>query len=328
MTSRILVAGGAGYIGSHACKALAEAGFTPVVLDNLSSGHREAVQWGPLVEADLGDQDSLARILQAEKVDAVMQFAASIEVGESVKDPGKYYANNVTNSINLLNAMGKAGLDKIVFSSTAATYGVPQSDLIDESHPQSPINPYGETKLAVERALHWFEQAGKLRYAALRYFNAAGADPDGKIGEAHDPETHLIPLVIQATLGNRPPLKVFGTDYDTRDGTAIRDFIHVADLAEAHVAALKRLLDGGASLRANLGTGEGYSVREVLSISGKVAGSDVPHEEAERREGDPQVLVANPGLAMSELGWKPALSDLETIVETALRWHSKPRFSG
>ncbi|MEO1250569.1 MAG: UDP-glucose 4-epimerase GalE [Pseudomonadota bacterium] len=327
MTSKILVAGGAGYIGSHACKALAEAGFQPVVLDNLSSGHSEAVQWGPLIQADLGDKEAVAEILKREQVDAVMQFAASIEVGESVTDPGKYYANNVANSINLLNAMEQAGVNKIVFSSTAATYGVPQSDLIDESHPQIPINPYGETKLAVERALHWHDQAGKLRYAALRYFNAAGADPDGKIGEAHDPETHLIPLVIQATLGNRPPMKVFGSDYDTRDGTAIRDFIHVADLAEAHVAALKRLLDGGASLRANLGTGQGYSVREVLSIAGSVAKSDVPHEEADRRAGDPPVLVANPSLAMNELGWKPVRSDLETIVDTALRWHSKPRFS-
>ena len=327
MTRKILVAGGAGYIGSHACKALADAGFTPVVLDNLSSGHREAVQWGPLVEADLADRNNVARILEEQGVEAVMQFAASIEVGESVAEPGKYYANNVANSINLLNAMGDVGLDKIVFSSTAATYGTPQSDLIDESHPQSPINPYGETKLAVERALHWFDQAGKLRYAALRYFNAAGAEPEGRIGEAHDPETHLIPLVIQATLGNRPPLKVFGSDYDTRDGTAIRDFIHVGDLASAHVAALQRLLDGGASLRANLGTGAGYTVREVLAIAGKVAGSEVPHEEADRRPGDAPVLVANPALAKRELGWEPVSSDLETIVETALRWHSKPRFT-
>lgn len=327
MTRKILVCGGAGYIGSHACKALAEAGFEPVVLDNLSTGHEQAVQWGPLIKADLADRARIAEIIEAEKVEAVMQFAASIEVGESVTDPGKYYANNVGNSINLLNAMGDTGLDKIVFSSTAATYGVPQSDLIDESHPQLPINPYGDTKLAVERALHWFDRAGKLRYVALRYFNAAGADADAIIGEAHDPETHLIPLVIQATLGNRPPLKVFGSDYDTRDGTAIRDFIHVDDLASAHVAALRRLLDGGASLRANLGTGSGYTVREVLSIAGGVAGREVPHEEADRRPGDPPVLVANPALAKKELGWEPTRSDLETIVETALRWHSKPRFS-
>lgn len=321
--TRVLVAGGAGYIGSHACKALAQAGFTPVTLDSLVNGHEEAVRWGPLVKGDLGDRTLLARVLAEEKIEAVMHFAAYLYVGESVEQPAKYYANNVTNTLGLLDAMRDAGISSIVFSSSAATYGTPERNPIPEDHPQLPINPYGETKLAVERALKWYGGAYGMRWAALRYFNAAGADPDGETGEAHDPETHLVPLVLEAGMGKRPPVKLFGTDYPTPDGTAVRDYVHVSDLAEAHVLALKRLMEGGDSLAANLGTGDGYSVRQILDEAGRALGSPIPHENAPRRAGDPAELVADPSLAMCELGWKPVRSDLPTILGTALAWHRR-----
>ena len=320
---KVLVAGGAGYIGAHACKALAKAGFEPVAVDNLSAGHAEAVRWGKLVRFDLSDHAALPGLIADEGVGAVMHFAASLNVGESVEVPAKYYANNVVNTLALLDAMRETGLDTIVFSSSAATYGTPEWVPMPEDHPQRPINPYGETKLAVERALHWYGQAYGLRWAALRYFNAAGADPDGEIGEAHDPEFHLIPLVLEAGLGKRPPVKVFGTDYPTPDGTAIRDYVHVTDLADAHVLALKHLLDGGDSIAANLGTGRGYSVRQVLDSAGEALGSPVPSDNAPRRAGDPPELVADPSLAMKTLGWSPALSDLPTILETAVGWHRR-----
>ena len=320
---KVLVAGGAGYIGAHACKALTKAGYEPIAVDNLSSGHVEAVRWGKLLQCDLSDHAALPGLIADEGVGAVMHFAAWLNVGESVQMPAKYYANNLVNTLALLDAMRETGLNTIVFSSSAATYGTPERVPMAEDHPQQPINPYGETKLAVERALHWYGQAYGLRWAALRYFNAAGADPDGEIGEAHDPEFHLIPLVLEAGLGRRPPVKVFGTDYPTPDGTAIRDYVHVTDLAEAHVLALQRLLDGGASIAANLGTGQGYSVRQVLDSAGEVLGSPVPCENAPRRPGDPPELVADPSLAMRELGWQPALSDLPTILQTAVAWHRR-----
>lgn len=320
---KVLVAGGAGYIGAHACKALSKAGFEPIAVDNLSAGHEEAVRWGKLVRFDLSDHAALPALLADEGVGAVMHFAASLNVGESVEVPAKYYANNVVNTLALLDAMRETGLDTIVFSSSAATYGTPERVPMPEDHPQRPINPYGETKLAVERALKWYGEAYGLRWAALRYFNAAGADPDGEIGEAHDPEFHLIPLVLEAGLGKRSPVKVFGTDYPTPDGTAIRDYVHVTDLADAHVLALRHLLDGGGSIAANLGTGRGYSVRQVLDAAGDALGSPVPYDNAPRRAGDPPELVADPSLAMDTLRWSPALSDLPTILETAVGWHRR-----
>ena len=320
---KVLVTGGAGYIGAHACKALAAAGHEPVVFDNLVTGHGWAVRWGDFVEGDIADHALLTRTLAEREIGAVMHFAASLNVGESVARPAKYYANNVVGSLGLLDAMREVGVGTIVFSSSAATYGTPQAVPIAEDHPQLPINPYGETKLAVERALRWYGEAYDLKWTALRYFNAAGADPDGEIGEAHDPEFHLIPLVLEAALDKRPPVKVFGTDYDTPDGTAIRDYIHVTDLAEAHVAALRYLLDGGASLAANLGTGQGYSVRQVLKAARRAAGRPVPHEDAPRRAGDPAVLVADPALALRSFAWTPARSDLDTILKTALAWHGR-----
>ena len=320
---RILVTGGAGYIGSHTCKALALSGYEPVTLDNLVAGHRWAVNWGPLVQLDMTDAGALADVLRRERIDAVMHFAGYLLVGESMQNPGKYYANNVTNTVNLLDAMAATGVGTIVFSSTAAVYGNPERSPIPEDHPHRPINPYGESKLAIERALHWYGIAHGLKWTALRYFNACGADPDGQIGESHDPETHLIPLVVDAALGKRPPISVFGTDYPTPDGTAVRDFIHVTDLADAHVRALRRLDNGGASLALNLGTGEGYSVRQILETARAVIGSPIPQTDGPRRPGDPPVLVADARSARRELEWTPTMSDLETILQTALAWHRK-----
>jgi UDP-arabinose 4-epimerase len=320
MKGNILVAGGVGYIGSHTCKALARAGYRPVAYDNLSYGHREAVRWGPLVEGDLEDRALLADTLQRHRIGAVMHFAAFAYVGESMRRPGLYFRNNVANTLNLLEAMQAAGVSCLVFSSTCATYGVPERVPIDEANPQAPINPYGESKLMVERMLRWFAEAHGTRYAALRYFNAAGADPEGEIGEDHDPETHLIPLVLDAAMGARPHIEIFGTDYPTPDGTAIRDYIHVQDLAEAHVLALDRLLAGAPPMALNLGTGRGHSVREVIAAVERVTGTRVPRRETARRPGDPAVLVADPRLAQEALGWRPALSDLDRIVFTAFRW--------
>jgi len=320
---RVLLTGGAGYIGSHAAKALAEAGHEIVVLDNFSAGHRWAVKWGPCVEGDLADPALVTAALKTYGIDAVMHFAASIQVGESVRDPKKYFWNNVVNTLRLLDAMIETGVPHIVFSSSAAIYGHPEKVPIPEEHPTRPVNPYGETKLMMERALQWYGAAYGLRWTALRYFNAAGADPDGELGEEHDPESHLIPLVIRTALGRTPYVEVYGTDYATADGTAIRDYIHVVDLAEAHAKALEYLARGGESMALNLGTGQGHTVREVIAAVGKIAGGNVPTRDAPRRAGDPPALVADPTKAMSVLNWKPKFSGLDQIVESAWRWHSR-----
>jgi UDP-glucose-4-epimerase GalE len=321
MSKSVLVTGGAGYIGSHACKILARAGYRPVVFDNLSRGHREAVRWGPLVEGDLADRGRLTAALVEHRVSAVMHFAAYAYVGESVADPAMYYRNNLGGTLSLLDAMREAGVDKIVFSSTCATYGTPDSVPIRETTPQLPVNPYGETKLAIERALRWYGEAYGLRSVSLRYFNAAGADPDGEIGELHEPETHLVPLVLQTALGQRAQIDIYGTDYPTPDGTAIRDYIHVQDLAEAHLRALEHLAGGGESAALNLGTGCGHSVREVVRGAESVSGRPIACRDTARRPGDSPALVADPSLAAELLGWRARVSDLETILRTALAWH-------
>jgi UDP-glucose-4-epimerase GalE len=319
----VLVTGGAGYIGSHACKALSQAGFQPVTFDNLSSGHQSAVRWGPFVRGDLADTTLIARVLTEHRIAAVIHFAAFAYVGESMSAPGKYFRNNVANTVGLLNAVQSVGVPHLVFSSSCATYGVPQHSPIDESHPQRPVNPYGESKLIVEQMLRWIAHTDALRYVALRYFNAAGADPDGELGEQHDPETHLLPLVIDAAQGKRDPVKIFGTDYDTPDGTAVRDYIHVTDLARAHVLAVRHLLNGGASAAVNLGTGTGHSVRDVVRMVEQVGQRPVPVDEHARRAGDPPALVAGSSRARDLLNWTPQFSDLQTIVSTAWAWHAR-----
>jgi UDP-glucose-4-epimerase GalE len=294
-----------------------------VTLDNLSLGHDWAVQWGPLEKGDVGDCDFVRGVIRKHEIQAVIHFAAYAYVGESVSNPRKYFQNNLVCTLNLLNAMLDCGVKAIVFSSTCATYGAPVQVPIAESHPQHPINPYGEAKYFVERVLHWYGAAYGLRWAALRYFNAAGADPDGAIGEDHDPETHLIPLVIWAAQGRRSHVDIYGTDYPTPDGTAIRDYIHVLDLAEAHTRALQHLLDGKGNLALNLGTGAGHSVREVIAAVERVGKRKVPAKETARRPGDPPALVADARQANVVLGWKPRYMELDRIVEDAWRWHAK-----
>lgn len=323
----ILVTGGAGYIGSQACKALAAAGLVPVVFDSLERGHREAVRWGPLEVGNLADRARIDEVLRIHQPAGVLHFAAYAYVGESTANPGMYYRNNVAGSLNLLEALVAAGSPPVVFSSTCATYGIPLTETIREDHPQAPINPYGASKLMVERLLLDFDAAHGLRSATLRYFNAAGADPEGDLGELHDPEPHLIPLVLDAALGRRDAVSIFGTDYPTPDGTCIRDYIHVADLAEAHVLALRHLLSGGDSLRLNLANGSGYSVREVISTAQRIAGRPVPTHLAVRRSGDPPRLVGDASEAARILGWKPAFGSLDVIIEHAWKWHLK-RFGG
>lgn len=321
--SKILVTGGAGYIGSHMAKQLARARKDFVVLDNLDRGHERAVKWSPLVKADLGDRGALKKAMSEHRINAVIHFAAHSCVGESVQNPALYFRNNVMNTMILLEVMQELGIKCIVFSSTAAVYGNPQTIPIPEEHPKAPVNPYGETKIFIEKALAWHEKAYGLQWMALRYFNAAGADPEGEIGEDHSPETHLIPIVLEAVLGNRPHVEIYGTDYETPDGTAIRDYIHVTDLADAHVKALEYLKSGGKSGALNLGTGQGYSVREVIQMAEKVTGKKVPVREASRRAGDPPALVAKVENAKKILNWKPVHSDLKTIVQTAWQWHQK-----
>jgi UDP-arabinose 4-epimerase len=321
MAQSILVTGGAGYIGSQVCKFLAQAGYRPVAFDNLSRGHREAVRWGPLVEGDIADRALVAATLREHAVDAVMHFAAYAYVGESVADPALYYNNNLLGSLALLDAMREAGIGRLVFSSSCVVYGIPDHAPIDETTPTAPVNPYGESKLAVERALSWYDRAYGLRHVALRYFNAAGADRDRETGNRHDPETRLIPLVLRAALGDGGPVEIFGTDYPTPDGTAIRDYIHVEDLATAHVRALDHLAAGGQSATLNLGTGTGHSVRAVIAAVERATGRPAPQREAARRPGDPPQLVADPLRARQLLGWRAQLSDLDTIVKTALAWH-------
>ena len=321
----ILVTGGAGYIGSHACKALAGKGYTPVTYDSLVTGHEAAVQWGPFEKGDILDRDRLDELILEYRPSAIMHFAAFASVGESMSDPGKYYRNNVTGSLNLLEAARDHDVERVVLSSTCATYGTPEAPLISEDTPQRPINPYGTSKRMVELLLADFEAAHGIKWASLRYFNAAGADPDNRIGECHDPETHLIPLALDAASGRRSGLTIHGTDYDTADGTCIRDYIHVSDLADAHVLALAALEAGAHSDAYNLGNGRGFSVREVIDCIEKVTGIRVPHKNGPRRRGDPSHLVADASKARQHLGWVPNFPELDEIVSTAWAWHQRLR---
>ncbi|MGO6730208.1 UDP-glucose 4-epimerase GalE [Rhizobium ruizarguesonis] len=318
----VLVVGGAGYIGSHTCLDLANKGYAPVVFDNFSNGHREFVKWGPAEEGDIRDRARLDEVLAKHKPAAILHFAALIEVGESVKDPVSFYENNVIGTLTLLSAAQAAGINAFVFSSTCATYGLPQSVPLDETHRQVPINPYGRTKYIVEQALADYDQYRSLRSVVLRYFNAAGADFEGRIGEWHQPETHAIPLAIDAALGRRQGFKVFGSDYETRDGTCVRDYIHVLDLADAHVRAVEYLLKGGDSVALNLGTGTGTTVKELLGAIEDVSNRPFPVEYIGRREGDSHTLVANNDKARDVLGWVPQY-DLSEIIRSAWDWHAK-----
>jgi UDP-arabinose 4-epimerase len=295
-----------------------------VVIDNLQRGHRKAVQWGSLIEADIGDRAALEKLFRQHPIEAVLHFAAFAYVGESMREPELYFRNNVVNTLNLLDTMRTSGVQTIVFSSTCATYGNPRSIPIAEDHPQAPVNPYGESKLMVERLLRWFGEAHGLRWTALRYFNAAGADPDGQLGEEHNPETHLIPLAISAAMGQIDALEIYGADYDTPDGTAIRDYLHVTDLGEAHVAALKYLRAGGASTAFNLGTGRGHSVREVIAMVDRISGRKTPAREVGRRAGDPPALVADASKSAQLMQWRPRHSTLEELVQTAWNWKNRP----
>lgn len=324
-SNTILVTGGAGYVGAHACKALASRGFQPVVYDSLVYGHREAVKWGPLEIGDIADRATLDAAIERHRPVAVMHFAAFTYVGESVADPGKYYRNNVAGTLSLLEAMRDHAIDRLVFSSTAAIYGTPKSIPIQEVAEGFPINPYGQSKWTAEAMIADFSAAHMLRAVRLRYFNAAGADPDGEIGELHDPESHLIPLAMQAATGDGPPLTLFGDDYPTRDGTCIRDYIHVSDLADAHVRALDWLETTSGAHAFNLGTGNGVSVREILDAVERVAGKPVPHSIGPRRAGDPAELISDPSKAKQVLGWSPRMSDLDTIVATAWAWHRRDK---
>jgi UDP-glucose-4-epimerase GalE len=316
----VLVTGGAGYIGSHGAKALHAAGHRVVVYDNLSMGHRHAARYGEFVEGDICDTGKIREVIRRHEVDAVMHFAALLDVGESVREPVRYYQNNVRGALSVLEAMSAESVRHFVFSSTCATYGEPIETPIVETHPQKPINSYGETKLAIERALPHFERAYDLHHVALRYFNAAGADPDGEIGEDHSPEIHLIPRAIEAANGG-PGLEVFGDDYPTPDGTCLRDYVHVTDLADAHVKALEAIVETGKSGAYNLGTGHPHSVREVIESVERTVGKPVPWRLAPRRPGDPAVLYAAPHKAQSELHWTPRFSSIDAIVGTAWNWH-------
>jgi UDP-glucose 4-epimerase len=319
---RVLVVGGAGYIGSHMVKMLGRQGCSVSTLDDLSSGHRDAVLCGDFVQGSIADEVLLTQLL-GQGFDAVMHFASFIQVGESVQHPDKYYQNNVVNTLKLLDAMRVHGVNHFIFSSTAATFGEPQYTPIDERHPQQPINPYGHTKLMVEQILADYDNAYGLKSVCLRYFNAAGADPEGQLGERHDPETHLIPLVLQAASGRRPHISVFGRDYDTPDGTCIRDYVHIHDLCQAHWLALQSLLGGAPSQAYNLGNGNGFSVQEVIDSAEQVTGRKIPVVDGSRRTGDPARLVADSRLARKKLDWQPQYSDLATIIEHAWQWEMK-----
>ena len=319
---RVLVCGGAGYIGSNMTAMLNTEGYGPVVFDNLSTGHRSAVRHTEFVEGDLADYELLVRALKKYKIEAVMHFAAFIEVGESVQAPLKYYRNNLSGTENLLSAAEAVGVEKFVFSSTAAVYGRPKQVPVTEDSPAEPINPYGQTKWAVERMCHYQSQAGKLRYASLRYFNACGAGNNGTLGEDHRPESHLIPLTIRTAMGKRDEIKIYGTDYETPDGTCIRDYIHIDDLCRAHLLALDKL-NQGCELVYNLGTGKGYSVRQVIDIVKKVSGRDFSVVAADRRPGDAPILTSDATKARDELGWEAEKSELEEMVSTAWQWHNE-----
>jgi UDP-glucose 4-epimerase len=319
--TNILVAGGAGYIGSHTCLDLFTKGFKPIVYDNLSNGHAEFVKWGPLEKGDIRDRSKIDETLRKYRPLAIVHFAAAIEVGESVRDPGGFYDNNVVGTITLLRAAQAAGIDKFVFSSTCATYGVPSSMPMNEAHPQFPINPYGRSKLIVEQILKDLDLYQGFRSVILRYFNAAGADIEGRIGEWHSPETHAIPIAIETALGRRPYFQVLGTDYATRDGSCIRDFVHVLDLADAHTRAVEHLLNNGTSHALNLGTGHGTSVKELLEAVQHASGKNFKAKYGPRREGDSPALVADNSLARRTIGWSPR-HDLKSIIDTAWNWHS------
>ena len=323
----ILVVGGAGYIGSHTCLDLARRGFQPVVYDNLSNGHAEFVKWGPLEVGDIRDRERLDTVFAQYRPVAIVHFAALIEVGHSVADPLSFYENNVAGTINLLAAASAAGVDKLVFSSTCATYGVPQKLPLDERHPQNPINPYGRSKFLVEQVLGDLSEHKEFRSVVLRYFNASGADPEARIGEWHTPETHAIPLAIDAALGRRDGFTVFGSDYETRDGTCVRDYVHVMDLADAHGRAVEHLLAGRESLTANLGTGTGTTVTEMLTAIKDASGRPFPVRYADRRPGDSPSLVADNRYAFETLGWRPE-RDLAAIIESAWKWHTTSNVHG
>lgn len=328
MPETVLVTGGAGYVGAHGCKALSQAGYQPVVFDSLVHGKVDAVKWGPLEIGDIADRARLHEVFQRYRPSAVMHFAAFAYVGESVADPGKYYRNNVGGTLVLLEAMLAHGVDKLVFSSTCATYGETASVPITEDEPQSPVNPYGQSKLMVERILRDYGHAHRLRSVVLRYFNAGGASPDGEIGECHDPETHLIPLALAAATGKGPVLTVFGNQHPTPDGSCIRDYIHVVDLADAHIRAIDYLGQCNASRAFNLGTGLGVSVCEILHAIERVTGRAVPHRFGPAREGDPPILVSDAERARKELRWAPIMSDIDTIIATAWAWQQKRVVSG
>jgi UDP-glucose 4-epimerase len=320
---KVLVVGGAGYIGSHMVKMLSQAGHQATTLDNLSNGYRDAVKYGDFIEGDTADAGLLDKLFTENSFDGVMHFASYIQVGESVENPSMYYRNNVTNTQVLLDAMVEHGIKHFIFSSTAATFGEPEYTPIDEAHPQKPINPYGHSKLMVEQILRDFDHAYGLRSVILRYFNAAGADPGGELGERHIPETHLVPLVLQAASGRRDHITIFGIDYDTPDGTCIRDYIHVNDLCSAHLLGLEHLVAGGESKAFNMGNGQGYSIKEVIDVAKKVTGNDFAVTLGERRDGDPARLVADSTLLQKVLGWKPEYADLETIIRHAWAWEQK-----
>ena len=319
----ILVVGGAGYIGSHTVKLLHKNGFKVIVFDNLSMGFEILAKYGELIVGDLANINDIDKVFKTYKIDVVFHFAAFAYVGESVTDPAKYYQNNVINTINLLDVMLEFDVKKFIFSSTCATYGNPIEIPITETHPQAPINPYGQSKLMVEKILSDYSHAYDLKYVALRYFNAAGADAEGEIGEDHDPETHLIPLVLDVALGKREQINVFGSDYETKDGTAVRDYIHVTDLADAHILALEYLKNGEPSTVFNLGNGLGYSVQEVIDVAKKVTGKEIKTVYSPRREGDPAILIGGAEKAIKILGWKPRFAKLEQIIETAWKWHNR-----
>ncbi|MCP4351367.1 MAG: UDP-glucose 4-epimerase GalE [Desulfobacterales bacterium] len=321
--TNILIVGGAGYIGSHMCNYLRKHGYQPVVFDNLIYGHREAVKRGPFIEGSIADSVLLRQTFSKYRIEGVMHFAGFCYVGESVTEPGKYYVNNVANTLNLLQIMVEHNVSNFIFSSSCATYGEPVEIPITEDHPQNPVNPYGRTKLMVENILDDFKNAYGLKYVSLRYFNAAGADPDGETGEDHVPETHLIPLILQTALGKRESVSIFGNDYPTRDGTCIRDYIHIDDLAQAHLLALESLLNGSSGGVYNLGNGNGYSVKEVIETACDITGRSIPSKIAKRRSGDPAVLIGSSDKAVKELGWNPRFNDIRTIIETAWKWHKK-----
>jgi len=318
---KVLVAGGAGYIGSHVALDLSRRGHEPVVLDNLAKGHRDAVVTGKFISGDVGDKELVKRIVKEEKIEAVIHLCAYSLVGESVVEPAKYFQNNIANGLIFLEALRESGVKYFVFSSTAAVYGEPEQTPIPEDHPKNPTNPYGFSKLTFEGILKSFDQAYGMRFISLRYFNAAGADAEKEIGEDHNPETHLIPIVLQTALGVRPHLEIFGTDYPTPDGSCVRDYIHVNDLAQAHILAIEALAKGSSSTIYNLGNGQGYSNRQVIEVAEKVTGKHITVKEGPRRPGDPAILVASANRIKDELGWNPQYPQLEKIIETAWRWH-------